>query len=575
MNEKQENNDLILLNLSNYFESENNSFNKNINYFTDYCDFLQKYINLINNLYRTLTELNNSFPKLSGDILDNSLVLIRGSIKSIVKAKLTSLIYFLSETQTIIHTLEKSIESLKNNLSEIKLSKENVESNIKELNIKYINFYNTLMTSFKKIEDKTIENYYKKNYFNDQATENIDDLNSLIKTTKDLEYLFINFDKNNFSNYIDEYGNSISNLDNINNQLKFKFKEFMIGFMNNFKIFYNNCLANLDKEINSLNEINISPETIYQDYLKNKDSEKNKILTKILSLKKYELNIINKNLIKIENLHIDQNKIQNIPKNGLIGYKEIVISDEDKYNIIKEIYNCDFEMMNKTTYDLKIEEEKKTVKELTFKLLLYDPYKNIDRENINKDEIEKLNNMIKTKDNGDYLIKFLTVLNNYRSKGQFEITENQFDIIINILRYSLDYLGKNKNEDICELTLILSQTFYKMKDGKKVYLSEIVKDHPLIQSINFWNDYIYDQIETEFKKHNLNRKEMGITEEMNKTMNDEVIFSKTISLINNMKNFKFECKDIMKIIDGILDKYEVEESKKNIILNVLGQIRAH
>ena len=74
-----------------------------------------------------------------------------------------------------------------------------------------------------------------------------------------------------------------------------------------------------------------------------------------------------------------------------------MLSEEDIFNIIKEIYNYDFISINKSEYDLEIEKEKLKILDLTKKLLSYD-FKLEKIEIITNDEIKILNKMLNNND---------------------------------------------------------------------------------------------------------------------------------------------------------------------------------
>ena len=73
---------------------------------------------------------------------------------------------------------------------------------------------------------------------------------------------------------------------------------------------------------------------------------------------------------------------------------KIFLSNEDIYNIMKEIYNYDFISINKEDYNLDNEKQKLKVLDLTKKLLSYDLNKHI-KEKISDEEVKMLNNLLK------------------------------------------------------------------------------------------------------------------------------------------------------------------------------------
>ena len=80
----------------------------------------------------------------------------------------------------------------------------------------------------------------------------------------------------------------------------------------------------------------------------------------------------------------------NSDEDNKIVNSKLLLSEEDIFNIIKEIYNYDFISINKSEYDLEIEKEKLKILDLTKKLLSYD-FKLEKIEIITNDEIKILN----------------------------------------------------------------------------------------------------------------------------------------------------------------------------------------
>lgn len=75
-----------------------------------------------------------------------------------------------------------------------------------------------------------------------------------------------------------------------------------------------------------------------------------------------------------------------------------------------------------------------------------------------------------------YLLKFLECLNNYRSTGRYEISNDLFEILKRIFDKAADYLiDHNTNKDLYNLLIILSQTFYIQKNGEKYFLQKELK----------------------------------------------------------------------------------------------------
>ena len=123
------------------------------------------------------------------------------------------------------------------------------------------------------------------------------------------------------------------------------------------------------------------------------EKEVNTIIFKLFNSKKYNIKIINNKIITQENIDEDNKEINS----------KLLLSEEDIYNIIKEIYNYDFISINKSEYNLENEKEKLKIFELTKKLFSYDSDIN-EIESITDEEIKTLNNMLYN--NEEYILFF-------------------------------------------------------------------------------------------------------------------------------------------------------------------------
>ena len=125
-------------------------------------------------------------------------------------------------------------------------------------------------------------------------------------------------------------------------------------------------------------------------------------------------------------------------------------------------------MLNKSEYDLNIEKEKLKVLKLNDKLLTFD-WENKKKEIITDEEANQLYESI---NDSETLLKFFIKLNNYRTTGRYEATERSFNILVNIFNKAQDFLINNREVILEGLIIILSQTYFVMKDGEKIYIQK-------------------------------------------------------------------------------------------------------
>ena len=224
-------------------------------------------------------------------------------------------------------------------------------------------------------------------------------------------------------------------------------------------------------------------------------------------------------------------------------------------------------MLNKSEYDLKIEETKLKVSKLAEKLLTFDGENNIN-EKITDQEVNNLYDLL---NDSDTFLKFFIMLNNYRSTGRCQATERAFNIIMNIFSKAQDYLINNREIVLEGLIIILSQTFFLIKDGQKIYLQKVIKEHKLFKNGNFWKNYLDDIIEQELDKNikdQLNSNTIIIKEDQQRKLN-EIFLSKIIPLANYMNDFDLPEDIIMSIINDIFERYHINDEGKSAILSLL------
>ena len=115
--------------------------------------------------------------------------------------------------------------------------------------------------------------------------------------------------------------------------------------------------------------------------------------------------------------------------------------------------------------------------------------------------------------------------------------------------------------------IILSQTYYKEINKKKIYILEGIKSHELYSYIEFWKNLIIRKIEEEFKVIRVN-----FTDKIPKGKKEDIINSKLIIFSQIMKEFDFSKDKIIELSIEIFDKYQFnEESRKTVLGFIISQ----
>ncbi len=569
------------IDINELFEKEINIFNSSLdslnNYkkmLMQYSSFIQKYLDIINTYYMSLTELNASFPmnlfSSTDDALDEEMKRISQLFLSFIQNQINNILNSLSVAQSILFALNKSISNSDTILDKVKEKNTNIFTNIQNLNDSYHHQYLLMINSFDNLENKIVKRYinnkYNKNEYNGND-ENV--IKNCVSISKKLENSFLNFKNDEIKQYINEYYNNLE--DAINNKILYNtvFRDCIKNIINCFNSYFNNSINSIRKELSDYANDSSNIET-NENIINNKIKEKeiNSLIYNFFDTKKYKIKILQNKVLKIDSdFTVDVND-----DNQIRLKSEISLSEEDIYNIVKEIYDYDFISINKEDYDLEVHKEKLKLHDLTAKLLSYDSKNNV-KEKITDDEVQALHDFLKIEDNNyETNIYFISELYQFRVEGKFEMTIRVFDIINNILQNILDNAQNdedNGNIKLLSSIVMISFTFYIIKINSKYYIKERIKDHKVFKSKEFWNDYTVFQIDEDLEKI-----EKNINDDEKEKMKDkihDVLFSKIFAITDIMKEFGMNKDDILTIIENLMIKYKTDKKSQESLLTIINQ----
>ena len=534
-----------------------------------YKTFVNEYYEAINLFYKHLTELSSHFLKeenFKSKIIDSPLFKLGISIKKAVNAKINNL-YSIITNDSIFYSLNKSLSNLSDILQEskVKFDKNNIKKSIPPL-------LKTLFQAYEQIESKVVDNYIREKYNKQLVGLSDEKLEKIIEQVKYLEQSFYNLEEGSKNKFLKVLKKMEIKTIKIFNEIKNTIDNIILSSKNKNKDSNNNdYLDILQKEINSIWGIAIENE----NKVNNKDEEKKEkelVLknSKDLDNYEYKIKIINQPNINAEDIEIDlndKNDIRNKTETIIFEENILTLTDEDIYDIVSIIYSYDFKMVNKSDYNIDKEKEKIKVKNLLNKLLFFDASKNI-KDIITDEEVSELNELLNDKDN---LMKFFLLFNNFRAKGKHQLEERVYNIMKNIFNKGQDYLLENKEKDLVNLIIALSQTFYMKKDEEKIYLEKAIKDHDLFKKQDFWVNHLNNTINEELNNFEMQQNEIKnkLTKEIYCKKIKEIIITKLIAFINYTKEFEVPKEIILNAINPIIDKYKLEEKSKKFIFSLL------
>ena len=414
-----------------------------------YSHNIQSFINLN-------TEHKKSLSKLIDDIdknyfKENQVFIFLKDFEIIINLQYNFLKDILDKNEKIFENLKKSIDANLLMIKQFLSNMENIEENMK-IKSEFIHGQNNfIFNSFQAIENEIVEDYFKNKYNiklkkvkdkkknKESKTHKEKLIDECNKIEKDFSFLS-NEISNLIKKYIQKYNSEILEIKSKMIDFYKSTKNNLINIIKNIKEIHNNSIIKEEKNIQSLennNIINNEFKSEFEDYLNLAITEKE--LSYLLEIKKYKIQIIDKNEIRL-------NKLFNFKENKDIP--SIIINCKDIYNIVEEIYKYNFKLIDKAIYVLDIEKIKIDIIEQIGKLFGYDFF-SFTKSKIEIFSEEELNNFINIIfSNEEYVILFLSYLNNYRTKGRFKIIEEQFNILKVILSKICDYLLDNNNSNI-------------------------------------------------------------------------------------------------------------------------------
>ena len=355
-----------------------------------------------------------------------------------------------------------------------------------------------------------------------------------------------------------------------------------------------NQITNQEKEFKDKNT--------FDDLLKDniKEIDKNNYN---INFDDYQIKIINKNNVEKDEIYDESENINEILKSyEIIDDGKRKLQEEDIFFIVKKMYN--FNYVNKKNYILNIEKEKLKLKDLITKLTSYSKknkknntpnpdtnnniIENIDlisensvNNNKNKncnssnEQItqEEVNYLCKSLKNKEYRVFILKKINNFRVLGAFKMPLDTFNYFTQIFREMTKYFYIDENKldlQAINLTIILTQTFYCLKNDKRVYLQNDLNEE-IFNSEEFWKKVIKSNIEDEIEQCKKNEKQVGKIENENsiRARRNSISFAQLVPQISGMLGFGLSREKVKQIVLPFIEEFNINEKNKNIILKVI------
>ena len=556
----------------NYTDESDNSKKKD--------DFEKNFINPIEKSTDRIQNFFGSLVKYLTDFIKNLEIQTNGIEQYITITK--------NEVETIKKDYEKQQDIFKLKYEEYKDINSKLKSNYYEGEKKLIQFCYD-----RRLDGVAYDNNLKVSFDN-----LVDEQNNLIEIYNSLgnyEKIFLDCTKEKLG-LIQDYSSSLFlKYDNLSKIIHNMFNTSLLRPMNKLREeilksiedddldnkFKNNISSILTNQINNIGEKNIKLEldkyniTILLN--RNVKIEKN-----------LEENPTNSTKPKKEKTTNDNKNINNNP-----NIVNILLTDKEIFFIVKNMYS-EYKNINQSKYELKLEEKKLELRDIFEKIINCPSTKEKEKENDEKKEEKKeeINNIEENKEitkevfdelcskmsDDLYRKGLLIIINNYRAKGKLELSDNAFNYVIQIFSEACKNIvsseekikenGKFVKDYVCSrLIIILSQTFYTMKNDEKFYICDELKKEKIFHTPEFWQELISNMITDESKMVLENQKKLypNVNDKKIKKVKDDIYFAQTIPFVGNMKDFGLDIKEIKKIISEIIKEFNMpEETSKKI-----------
>ena len=539
----------------NYYEFVKLMFEDLTKYIKYYKNITSEYLKKLQQMqekyYPKLFELENENQNNFNDIKTNHILSLTCKIPKIIGQQITNLNFFINGIEETLKSFDKTIKE-KNTMAikyqtEYEDSRNNLFKKYKEIEKLKISYLSNIS-----LTENIIYRYYlgsiDKNY--------IDQMESNIKNTKKIENENINSIKivKPFETQFLEFShNSNDNIKRLSCEISTKMKDSIVDFLLLLKNCFKLPLSEIDTYLPEL--INLDENRKIEEII-NSTYKNVKSLNPILA-EKYSLKLI---LTKIKNAQDDE-------KNIIVEEKEILNT------YIKMINN--FQLINKDILEKQNNDEKILCKDLTLKLLSFSP-KVFGRNKNKLDPItqKETEELLKILNKHGNRVIFLETLSNFRSLGEFLIPEREYYILGNLMNKILDCVLKDNDFYAAKNVIILSQTYFIMKNTDKIYLQNIIKNNKIFKSQNFWEELINISLVKEIQKTvNIDTKNDIKIDEKKKNIEMEkyerIIFGQLLPFINNMIEFNVDSKIIDNILQTLIAYYKLKKESIEVINNII------
>ena len=547
-----------------------------------------------NNEKFSSSSLENKYEQLGYKHVNlKHIISITSIIPSVIEQEMTNLDFFVKAVDEKLESFDKIFKEKSSQYLEqynsYKDVKNELSKNYREIEHLKVNY----ITNISMVEEMVHKFYVKKNSMKKR-------LNSISFSPSDERKKEVTKDPNNISieeqinsniqkvkKIEEDYKNNIAIVKSIEDKYikiskesKEKIRKILCELLNGYKELIFNCMLFLTNCYKvPLSEIDTYMRDMVQiDECENFDKiilssyKKDKTLTNI-SPQKYTLKFFKKNNTNVneEQLNNEENNINKSKRsnsNGLAGegFQELdFLQEEEIFMTIKKMTE-NFELLNSNNFNVTIEEEKLRCKYLTLKILSFAPISKLYTDKIPPITDEEVAEIEKLMDKKINRVIFIQKLSQFRTRGIFELPEREYTVLIKLFNKIIKTIEDDIDYDSAINIIILSQTYYKIKDGVKEYLQKEIMNNELFKSQKFWEMYANYSITKEVLNCKIsdNAEDHDIEESYS-----NIVFAQLIPMTDNMIDFGLDINVVESIILPFTKKYKFNPELQETVASII------
>jgi hypothetical protein len=173
---------------------------------------------------------------------------------------------------------------------------------------------------------------------------------------------------------------------------------------------------------------------------------------------------------------------------------------------------------------------------------------------VSQTEIQNFSSLIQSP---EHRKSWLYFMNEKRIKSQFLVHPDGFILMEKLIEILLNQIEKDLDEHSAKMSIVMSQTFYTIKNNDKYYLHNDLSHHPIWSKQEIWTLMIEEGIKKEMS--NYLQFCSDDTSEEHRLHVSSLMISQLSSYIHIMKTFSISKEFIISIADILKEKFQLTD----------------